>query len=84
MSAVLFYIIYTAGVYFFAISRAQSTKELLLLSAAFGFVAYATYDLTNGATLKNWPYIVTLVDIIWGMVITTIVGLVGYYIKTHL
>lgn len=82
ISAGLFYCMYTCGVYFFVISRSTSTKELVMNAALFGFVAYATYDLTNGATLKNWPYIITFIDIAWGMVITTCVALAGYYVRT--
>jgi uncharacterized membrane protein len=68
-AAIIFYLIYLAGFVYFVMLPNFSSKSLLttvLSGAAFGFIAYATYDLTNLATLKNWPLSVTIVDILWG------------------
>ncbi len=68
-AAIIFYLIYLAGFVYFVMLPNFSSKNLLttvLSGAAFGFIAYATYDLTNLATLKNWPLSVTIVDILWG------------------
>ncbi len=47
--------------------------------ALFGFVAYATYDLTNLSTLANWPVNITIIDMIWGTVLNSVVSVVGFY-----
>ncbi len=82
-AAGLFYFIYIAGIILFAVLpalEAQSLARAALLGAALGLVAYATYDLTNLATLKNWPLVVTIVDLMWGMVLTASVASVSYLI----
>ncbi|KPH81286.1 DUF2177 family protein [Bosea vaviloviae] len=79
--AVLFYVIYVGGIVFFAILpalEAQLFRKAVLNGAALGFVAYATYDLTNQATLRNWPAIVTIADLIWGTLLTATASAVGY------
>lgn len=71
--AALFYVIYISGIVLFAIAPAlQSRRPLtaLLLGAALGLLAYATYDLTNQATLKGWPWHVTVADLCWGAFVT--------------
>ena len=76
--AVIFYAVYVIGIVIFAISpalRAGSADLALIYGALFGFFAYATYDFTNYATLRDWPQSVTLVDIAWG---TTLTGLSAY------
>ena len=50
------------------------------VAALFGLICYATYDLTNLATVKSWPLIVTVVDMIWGTILSTAVGSVGYLV----
>lgn len=82
-AAVIFYLLYIIGIVVFAVSpalSAQSLQKAVLLGALFGFLAYATYDLTNLATLKDWPLIVTLVDLVWGTVLTGTVAGVTYYL----
>lgn len=79
--AILFYLIYAAGVMYFAVHPAlvaHSLSKATLLGALLGFFAYATYDLTNHATLRDWPTAVTVVDIIWGTVLTAGVASCGY------
>ncbi len=70
VAATIFYLIYTLGVTIFVVypgwTDNQSLGMVMLYGAAFGLVTYATYDLTNQATLKKWPRIVTVVDIAWG------------------
>ena len=58
--------------------QAGSLRNALLLGAFFGLVTYATYDLTNHATVKDWPWIVTVVDLCWGMLLSASVSCVGY------
>lgn len=70
IAAVLFYTIFLIGLVIFAINPADSATKALALGALFGLVTYATYDLTNQATLAKWPVIVTTVDLVWGVVIS--------------
>jgi len=82
-AAVIFYLLYLIGVFIFAIHPAykqESALKAYISGALFGLFTYATYDLTNLATLADWPIIVVFVDIIWGVFITSLVSLVGYYI----
>jgi uncharacterized membrane protein len=81
-AAIIFYLLFVAGMLVFAILpglQAESLRKALLLGAFFGLVTYATYDLTNLATVKNWPLIVVVVDMIWGSVLATSVTAVGYF-----
>ena len=76
-AAVLFYVIYVVGVVMFVISPALEKGSLsyaLTRGALFGFVAYATYDLTNLATMKGFTTRVVVVDMLWGMVLTLVVA----------
>jgi uncharacterized membrane protein len=76
-AAIVFYLIYIVGIIFFAVRPAlevESLSRALLLGAFFGFITYATYDLTNLATLKDWPLIVVIVDIAWGTVLCALVA----------
>ncbi len=82
-AALLFYFAYIFGIIFFAVLpgvEKDSVGTVLLNAALFGGLAYATYDLTNLATLKNWPLMIVVVDIIWGVVLTSSVALASYYI----
>ena len=80
-AAIVFYLLFVAGMLVFAIVpglQAGSVRKTLLLGAMFGLVTYATYDLTNMATIKNWPLLVTIVDMIWGLVLATAVSGIGF------
>lgn len=68
LPAIIFYLVFLLGLTYFATYQAIDTGLLrvALLGALFGFFTYATYDLTNHATMKDWPAIVTIVDIAWG------------------
>ncbi len=76
--AVAFYLIYVAGLTFLvlypALREQWSLREVFARGAVIGLLAYATYDLTNQATLKNWPISITLMDMAWGAFITAAVA----------
>jgi uncharacterized membrane protein len=82
-AALIFYLIFIAGLVVFVISPAvekASWKHALLFGALFGLVCYATYDLTNLAVAKDWPLLVTIIDMIWGMVLAASVSVATYFI----
>lgn len=77
-----FYCLYVVGIVVFAVMPAlkgNSPSTALLFGALFGLIAYATYDLTNYATLKEWPLLVVVVDIAWGAVLTAVSALAGFH-----
>jgi uncharacterized membrane protein len=79
---VAFYLLYVVGVLALAVVpglRAEALSDALWRGALFGFLAYGTYDLTNLATLRGWAWQVSVVDMIWGAVLTSLVTLAGYY-----
>lgn len=86
--AVIFYLIYTFGIMFFVVSPAlkqgTSLLNIFLYGALFGLVAYATYDLTNHATLRDWPLHVTLLDMAWGALLTGATSVIVVYITNLL
>lgn len=87
VAAILFYLLFIAGLVVFVIMPAfekQSWMHALLFGALFGLVCYATYDLTNLAVAKDWPVIVTIVDLIWGAVLAGSVATVTYVIAEKL
>lgn len=82
-AAIIFYLLFIIGIFYFAILPAvekNSLAKAIISGALFGFFTYATYDLTNLATLKDWPLPIVFIDIIWGSVLTGIVSIAGYYI----
>ncbi|MBP9728340.1 MAG: DUF2177 family protein [Candidatus Moranbacteria bacterium] len=89
VAGVSFYLLFIAGLVFFVIEPAVKSgnwTSALLVGALFGLMTYATYDLTNLATLKDWTLTITLVDMAWGMVLAASVSTVTYLIaeKLHL
>lgn len=82
LPAVVFYLIYLIGIFFFVIipSNGDLTIENILRGTFFGLVCYATYDLTNYATLKDFTKKVVIVDMLWGSFLTTIITIVGLLI----
>ncbi len=71
--AVLFYLLYALGVVIFAVAPQQNSSNwttTLAMGALFGFFAYATYELTNLATLRDWPVQMSLIDMGWGTLVT--------------
>ncbi len=82
-AAGIFYLVFLCGLVVFVVIPAlekHSLTHALLFGAFFGLVTYATYDLTNLATLKEWPMLVTVVDLIWGMVLSASVSAITYLI----
>jgi len=87
LPAGIFYLTFVIGVILFAVLpglKDGSLSKTLLLAAAFGFFTYSTYDLTNLATLKNWPLIVTLIDIVWGMFIASVTALAAFLFNKYI
>lgn len=83
IAAIIFYLLFVAGMVFFVINPAiekDSIKYAILAGLLFGFMTYATYDLTNLATLKDWPLKITLIDLIWGSTLSMLVSVSTYYI----
>lgn len=84
LPALIFYIIYATAITFFivlpAIKGEYSWTKVFFTGAFFGLVAYATYDLTNQATIKDWSTTMTLVDVAWGTMLTGFGSVVSVYI----
>ncbi len=83
--AVAFYLLYIAGIIVFAFTPALSSgkwQTALVNGALFGFFCYMTYDLTNYATLKVWSLKVTILDMIWGTVLTGLAAAAGFWITS--
>ena len=86
-AAMLFYLIFIAGLVAFVIAPAvakNSWSQALLLGAFFGLVCYATYDLTNLAIAKDWPLLVTIIDLAWGAVLAASVSIITYFIASKI
>ena len=82
LAAIIFYLLFIVGILVFVVLPGlenNSLKTTLMRAALFGLVSYATYDLTNLATVKNWPMIVSIVDIAWGIVLSVLVSLIGFW-----
>jgi uncharacterized membrane protein len=82
-AALVFYLLFIVGIFIFAILPAvdrASSAHALRMGALFGMFAYATYELTNLATLDGWPLGIVFIDIAWGAVLTGVVALAGYHI----
>lgn len=83
IAAIIFYLLFLIRLVFFVISPAVyngSWSQALLRGFLFGFIAYATYDLTNLAIVKDWPLLITVVDMIWGGVLAALVSVVTYFV----
>jgi uncharacterized membrane protein len=79
--AAVFYLVYVVGVVVFAVMPAYAAKSWLMalgLGALLGLVAYGTYDVTNLATIKGWPVMVSVVDLAWGVVVTASASVAGF------
>ena len=82
-AAGVFYLVYVAGLFHFAVRPARRTGAALHAvrdGALLGGLAYATYELTNLATLPGWPLRVVVVDVLWGAALSALVALVGYLV----
>jgi len=86
-AAIAFYLLFVGGILLFVVFPALengSLRRVLVLGALFGLVTYATYDLTNLATLRGFPPLVAAVDMAWGMVLTGTVAAVGFLLARRL
>ncbi len=83
VAAIVFYLLFIVGLVIFVITPAvekSSWMHAVMFGALFGLVCYATYDLTNLAVAKDWPLLITIVDMIWGAVLAASVSTVTYFI----
>jgi len=81
-----FYLMYIAGIVFFAVQPAFENKSILtavIYGALFGFFTYATYDMTNLATLKGWPWTLAVVDMAWGTALGCLSATGGYLVTSR-
>lgn len=86
LAALIFYVIFIIGILYFVIAPTlvdRNLGQLILRAALFGFITYATYDLTNLATVRDWPITITIIDLIWGTTLSTSVSLISYLIITN-
>ena len=85
--AIIFYVIYPIGLVIFAITpglKSGSMMTAAVYGALFGFFTYATYDLSNYATLQNWSLELTLVDMAWGTILGAVTGIVAFWIVSKI
>lgn len=85
-AAILFYILFVVGILYFSVIPALKKKSLdfaLKNAALYGFFTYMTYELTNYSVLQDWPFALVVVDIIWGVVLSTSVAWVAYVILSR-
>jgi uncharacterized membrane protein len=84
-AAVLFYLVYVAGVLIFVSGpAAATTRSTLLYGALFGLFCYATFELTSLAMLKHWTWPVAIVDTSWGVIVTAISATAGLLVANWL
>lgn len=81
-AAVIFYLLFILGILVFVVvpglQQEQSLQTVLIRAALYGLITYATYDLTNLATLKDWPVLLTIVDMTWGTVLSLLVSFISF------
>jgi uncharacterized membrane protein len=86
VAAILFYLFFLLGLVTFVIAPAVETGSLaksVLLGLFFGFITYQTYELTNYALVRDWPLIVVIADIVWGMVLSALVSAITFLLATR-
>lgn len=86
VAALIFYLIFVVAILVLVVlpTLEAPLAKTLLMAAVFGFASYATYDLTNLATVKDWPLLVTVVDLIWGTSIATVTAFIARFIAQRL
>jgi len=87
LAAIIFYLLFLVGLLVFVVApglEANSLKMTLVRAALFGLITYATYDLTNLATVKDWPVVLTIVDMTWGTVLSVAVSYVSFVVGKRL
>jgi len=80
-AAIIFYLLFIVGILVFVVVPGledNSLKITLLRAALFGLISYATYDLTNLATVKDWPVLITVVDMAWGTVLSVAISFISF------
>jgi uncharacterized membrane protein len=85
IAAGLFYVIYIAGLWYFALQPVTSGHTALQAArdaGLFGFACYATYDLTNAAVLKQWPWSLTILDLCWGSLASAVATFITYLVAS--
>jgi uncharacterized membrane protein len=83
LAAIIFYMLFIVGILVFVVLPGledNSFKTTLLRAALFGLITYATYDLTNLATVKDWPVLITVVDMAWGTVLSVAVSSISFWV----
>jgi uncharacterized membrane protein len=83
LAAIIFYLLFVVGILVFVVVpglEGNALKTTLIRAALFGLITYATYDLTNLATLKDWPVLITIVDLAWGTILSVAVSLVSFMV----
>jgi len=87
IAAIIFYLLFLVGVLIFALLPGMERRSLvytIAMAALFGFIAYATYDLTNLATLRDWPLMLSIVDMIWGSFLSASTATMTYLIMSRI
>ncbi len=87
LPGIIFYLLFSAGLLIFVILPSldsQSIFKALFLGFFFGFIAYSAYDLTNHATLRNWPLSVTIVDMLWGATVSCLTSGIIFYASRYI
>lgn len=82
-AALIFYVLFIIGLVFFVVHPALEKDTLsyaLVAGALFGLVTYATYDLTNLATIRDWPLMITMIDLVWGTSISSLTSVISFVI----
>jgi len=83
-AAIIFYLLFIVGLVSFVIIPSVEKNSwiyALLFGALFGLITYATYDLTNLATIRDWPVLLTIVDLAWGTILASLVSFITYVIS---
>ncbi len=86
-AAIIFYLIFIIGIVYFVVNPAiinDNWRYALFAGMLFGFITYATYDLTNLATLKDWPLKITIIDLIWGTSLGGLTSIISFLINKRI
>ena len=86
-AAIIFYFLFLVGILVFALLPGMEKRSLghtIAMAALFGFIAYATYDLTNLATLRDWPFVLSIVDMAWGAFLSASTAGITYLIMSRI
>lgn len=83
LAALIFYVLFVFGLQYFVLNPALASGSwtmALFSGMLFGLVTYATYDLTNLATIKDWPILITAIDLAWGSVVSGLTSVLSFLI----